>query len=301
MRILIAYDASSGADEAILDLVRAGLPGRAQALVVAVAPDCGPEPAAASSASAFGIAPRRGRSHLALEHAAVVAARGERRVRDRFPAWEVSHRAVCGDGASAVLEEAGAWSPDLIVAGAHAARPRAGFVVLGSTVRRIVAEAPCSVRVGRRRTGVAAGPMTILVGYDASPGADAAVEAVLARSWPAGSRARILVAVDPVLVPVGAAPDEGGVPWRLLRERSGAAAARMSSAGLDASSDVVTGDPRRTLLDEAARGTADVVFVGARGSGAGGMSKLVGSSAMAVAAGAPCSVEVVRPPATPAA
>ena len=298
MRILIAYDASSGADEALEDLVRAGLPRRADALVVTAAPECGPESAPSSSAAAFGSGARRGRTHLAMEHAAVVAATGERRVRECFPRWDVGHRAVCGDGAFAVLETADRWKPDLVVAGAHAARPRHGLGVLGSTVRRVVAEAPCSVRVGRRRPGVAAGPLRILVGYDASSGADAAVASLLGRSWPAGSRSHVLVAVDPILVPVGAAPDEGGVPWRWLRERSGDAARKMAEAGLDSSSDVVTGDPRRTLLDAAARGGADVVFVGARGSGAG-MPKLVGSAALAIAAGAPCSVEVVRPP-TPA-
>jgi len=57
---------------------------------------------------------------------------------------------------------------------------------------------------------------------------------------------------------------------------------------------VVDGDPKALLPREAERWQADSIFVGARG--VRGVERfLLGSVSAAVAARAPCSVEVVRP------
>jgi nucleotide-binding universal stress UspA family protein len=67
----------------------------------------------------------------------------------------------------------------------------------------------------------------------------------------------------------------------------------LQTQGLEVSSVIREGDPKHVLLDEAAHWEADGLFVGARG-----LSRverfLLGSVSAAVAARAPCSVEVVR-------
>ena len=68
---------------------------------------------------------------------------------------------------------------------------------------------------------------------------------------------------------------------------------RLAGAGLTASSTVVDGDPKETLISEAGRWKADTVFVGARGLGVVGRL-LLGSVSGAVVTHAPCTVEIVR-------
>ena len=71
-------------------------------------------------------------------------------------------------------------------------------------------------------------------------------------------------------------------------------AAPLRPRGLMVSSVLTEGDPTHVLLDEAAQWGAESIFVGARG-----LSRverfLLGSVSAAVAARAPCAVEVSRP------
>jgi hypothetical protein len=48
------------------------------------------------------------------------------------------------------------------------------------------------VRVARGRIEEPDKPVRLIIGFDGSKGAEAAVEAVAARKWPAGSEARIV-------------------------------------------------------------------------------------------------------------
>ena len=62
--------------------------------------------------------------------------------------------------------------------------------------------------------------------------------------------------------------------------------------GLAITTKVLDGDPKTAIIEEARRWGADLILVGSHGRGA---AKLVlGSVAQAVAANAPCSVEIVR-------
>ncbi|MCE9636604.1 MAG: universal stress protein [Planctomycetes bacterium] len=305
MRIVVAYDASPGSDDALFELVRAGLADDSVALIVAATEAGGARPGGASSAASFGARAHRDPARIAMEHAGAVARCGEERLQRLFPTWKISHEVVVAgasdsetdDVPGAVAAAARAFGASLVVTGSHA-RTLSGGHLLGSVARRLVSESPCSVRVSRARDRPAPSdpprPLRVLVAYDASPGADVAVDAAAARRWPPGSLCRVVVVVDPVVAHAGADPGAGGVAWKWLRERSAAAVERLARSGLRAEVEIATGDPRRLIAEDALRFGTDVLFVGAHGAGVGAPT-LLGSVASALAATAACTVEVVRP------
>ena len=308
MKILIAYDGSQGADDALDDLPRAGLPPLAEALLVSVAevfaPPTGP-------AEAVGPVPPAVRKAWAEAAQAVEAARArvlqaQARVQALFPGWQVDAEAFADSPAWGVIKQADLWYPDLIVVGSHS-RSALGRLVLGSVSQTIVTEARCSVRVARHHDRAGAAPARLVIGVDGSPNAKAAVDAMAARVWPPGSAVYVVAVLDArlstALAPtpplleewVGAGPVETQ-EWvhsmvETLRQP-------LQAAGLAVSSDVKEGDPKRILPDIAAQWEADCLVVGARGLGR--MQRfLLGSVSAAVAARAHCSVEVIRPPHSP--
>jgi nucleotide-binding universal stress UspA family protein len=70
--------------------------------------------------------------------------------------------------------------------------------------------------------------------------------------------------------------------------------AELENKGVTVSSAVVTGDPKRVLVQHAEEFGADCIFTGATGFSNPIERFLVGSVSAAVAARAHCSVEVVR-------
>lgn len=96
--------------------------------------------------------------------------------------------------------------------------------------------------------------------------------------------------VIPALRRQASAEEEQGWAHRVVA----AAAQTLRADGLAVSSLVEASDPKALLPREAERWRADASFVGA--SGVRGIDRfLLGSVSAAVAARAPCSVEVVRP------
>jgi nucleotide-binding universal stress UspA family protein len=196
MNIVIAYDGSDFAKVAIDDLLRAGLPQKANALVVCVvetllptpsAPMMDLPPRALPSRVAGTLLQARAETDQAREEASAFARQGSRRVQGLFPHWGVYPEPVVGAPAEAVIQKAIDWQADLIVIGSHG-RSALARIVLGSVSKRVATGAPCSVRVARHVVE-RSGPGR-LVGVDGSPGAEAAIGAVASRSWPAGTEAR---------------------------------------------------------------------------------------------------------------
>ena len=82
--------------------------------------------------------------------------------------------------------------------------------------------------------------------------------------------------------------------WDQIRQIFEPSADKLRSAGLDATVMIRRGNPKDELIGEAESWGADCIFVGAKG--VRGLDRLLlGSVSSAVAASAPCSVEVVRP------
>ncbi len=153
--------------------------------------------------------------------------------------------------------------------------------MLGSVSHHAVLYAPCSTRVGRYREGcesaLPTAPVRIIVGWDGSDDAAAALRATGARHWPAGSRVRLVTALDlslatalPAIIPaeliaVGFPPvvdDQSDA----LQEGMRIAAEHLRASGLVVEDPVMRcGDPKHVLIDEARTWPADCIFIGARG------------------------------------
>jgi nucleotide-binding universal stress UspA family protein len=310
MNIVIAYDGSDFAKAAIDDLRRAGLPQKANALVVCVGETLLPTPSASMmdlppsalpSRVAGTLLQARAETEQAREEAGAFARQGSRRAHGLFPHWGVYPEPVVGAPAEAVIQKATDWRADLIVIGSHG-RSTLARVVLGSVSKRVATEAPCSVRVARHvveRTG----PARIIVGVDGSPGAEAAIGAVASRSWPGGTEARLLAVDDTIrpmgtvsLVPTAAAWISESNEEQLAKAHAMLehAANELLEAGLAVTLQTPKGRPQELLREEAASWEADCIFVGARGFRNGGQPWRAGSVSTALVTHAPCSVEVIR-------
>lgn len=315
MRVLVAYDGSDCADAALADLQRAGLPREVEALVFTVGetfltplPVLSYEVVAAAATSrrvSSALAQSQARAGHALEAAREIAESGRDLLGSAFPGWEVRAEAVAGNPARAVIEKAGQWPADLVVVGTHG-RSALGRLLLGSVSAKVAADARRSVRVARCPDNkfVVQAPIRLLVGYDGSPSARAVVRAVARRSWPAGSMARV-VAVSEYpsassivgLIPGAAATLNGRareMSARLSEEVEAAQEDLGAVAGLHVSGEVLRGDARRVLAEEAERSQADCIFVGSRGLGGAVERFVLGSVSSALVKNAPCTVEVVR-------
>lgn len=286
MKILIAHDGSGRSDDAITDLVRAGMPADAQVIVLSVA-DAWVAPSMPLEVAAGGVdfAARQAVVDASLARARDIAEKGATLARATFPGWTVSSEATAGSPAWELIRRADEWKPHVLVVGATG-RSSVERVMFGTVANLVVTNARCCVRVARPRLD-ASGPPRVIIAVDGSPGALAAVDVVAARQWPTGSEAHVVEAVeDWALALRGAA---GSTPSHGARE----AAERLSKAGLKAEARLISGDPKRVLLEHAMSWEADTLFVGARGLRA--LERfLLGSISAAIASRATCSVEIVR-------
>jgi nucleotide-binding universal stress UspA family protein len=303
MRLLIAYDGSACANEALDDLGRAGLPPEIEAHVVAVSEEWLPDFGEEHHTHDWGTVvttQRRTRSGAALEQARQFAEIAVRRLQKRFPDWTISTFVNADSPAFGLLSAADLIEPDLIVVGSHG-RTALGRLILGSVSQKVLAEASCSVRIARYHPAVEGSPVRIVLGVDGTPDSDAAVEVVASRNWPKGSTVLAVAAhglVDVEVPPLGAPAtlplsERIDEHWQILNRVTEEAASRLRAAGLVARAEVKDGAPIPVLIDTAREWGADGIFLGARGHRF--LERfLLGSVSAAVAARAGCSVEVIR-------
>jgi nucleotide-binding universal stress UspA family protein len=311
MKVLIAYDGSDCADSALDDLRRTGLPPDAEALILSVAEVWLPPPppssyeiveAAREAESPADLQKTYLKGSDAVIESRALAERARERLQNNFPGWLIGIEASYGSPAWELIMKADQWKPDLIVVGSHG-RNVLGRFVMGSVSQKILTEARCSVRVARGRVEVNGSPARIIVGVDGSPGSEAAVQAVAARQWPSGSEVRVIIVEDPLvptmignLIPNVAKwieeGNKGEVDW--VQKLAELATEQLRSSDLNISSVVLTGDPKRVLVEEAEKWGADCIFVGSTGFSNALERFMLGSVSAAVAARAHCSVEVVR-------
>ena len=147
--------------------------------------------------------------------------------------------------------------------------------------------------------------MRIVIGYDGSQSADAAVREVVERAWPAGTEVRLVTAVPSVIAP----PAAGGVEYYAPVWAKARAVAREQALGrilkalemFKTRHDLVTSyeirdeEPKTALVEAAREWKADLLILGSQGTSALGRL-FVGSVCHAMVSHAPCSVEVVRAP-----
>lgn len=297
MRVMLAYDGSAGA-EAARDLVAHLRWPAGTAITLVAALERGPD---LFGAPDFAVVPRD--SHEAEElllqdlQSTLLAAAAPLHAPDRI----VETRVVRGRPASALLDEATAMQPDLIVIGSRGHGPLA-TVLVGSVSTEVVDHAPCPVLVAR-------GPAAhrLVVGVDGSTSAQRAIATLSA--WPifAGLPARVVTVAQP---PAGWAVSIGAAfypAWVELRdstidsrrgqlEQIGERACEdLARAGLQATSEMREGDAADELLHAITEDGADLIIVGSRGLSA--LSRLaLGSVARKVLLHTHASVLVVREP-----
>jgi nucleotide-binding universal stress UspA family protein len=309
MKLLIAYDGSKSAETAIDDLSAAGLPGTGVAYVVSVAEVWLP-PADAIGSAANGnsayidsiIRRHRENGEKLLSEASIRAGHAAARVRVALPEWQVYSQSSWGSPAWEILTAAEEHSSDLIVVGSHG-HSGISRLVLGSISHTVLTEAKCSVRVSRGKIEVDPAPERIVIGFDGSKGAFAAVDTVAARKWMPQTKVKLLAATEPLMPsaigrfipPVSKAVDEVNViedHW--ISDLAQTALEKLRQAGIEAHFHMHPGNPKHVLVQEAESWGADCIFLGANAWGGRLARILLGSTASAVAARAHCSVEAVR-------
>lgn len=284
MKVLIGYDGSIGADAALADLRKTGLPPDTEARILSVGELWLPPP------SSYGLVDTgfaSGPSQI-MRDAEDLAVAGRDKVLAAFPQWATHHEARVGSPARQLLELTGEWKPDLLVVGSHG-RTGLAKLFLGSVSQKVASEAPCSVRIARGRIDGPDEPARIVVGIDGSRGAEAAVRAVVGRDWPEGSHARLVTAIGPFSIDGRELKGE----LERVRELHSSGLERLRSTGLEVTSTIHEADPRMFIVENAEQWGADCIFLGA--SGLLTIDRfLFGTVAAAVTARANCSVEVVR-------
>jgi nucleotide-binding universal stress UspA family protein len=149
--------------------------------------------------------------------------------------------------------------------------------------------------------------MKILAAYDGSPASEAALDELIRRPWPEGTKVRIVTAVER---PLPTPPPDGAIYGPMiekmrsaLREEAyrriqGALARFKARPDLETSFELREGNARSVLLDAIREWGADLVFTGSHGTS--GLARLfLGSVSHALVTHAPCSVEVVKVPQPP--
>lgn len=305
MKILIGYDGSRSAEAALDDLQRAGLPDEGEFLVLSVAEIWMPPPQQNKDFQAYAedlqaVFPEKGGKILA--EAETFAHHAEKRLRLKFPNWKIRAETNFGSPAREILKKAETFNPDLIAVGSEG-RSAIGRVLLGSVSRKILTEAKCSARAARGKIEVDPSPLRVVIGFDGSKGAKAAVSQVASRNWREMSEIRLIAATNHSLpaaigrfVPPVAewVDDEARAEQSWIEMIAAEELEKLRSASLSAELLVYPGNPKKVLIEEAQKWNADCIFLGATADSSRVERFLLGSTAAAIAERAHCSVEVVR-------
>ncbi|AWE54923.1 universal stress protein [Streptomyces nigra] len=196
------------------------------------------------------------------------------------PDIEVTHEVVTGGAVEVLTAESRA--ADLLVVGA---RGVGGFVgmLLGSTAVSLAAHALCPVLVVRGEQG---GDGPVVVAADGSPRGERAVEFAFAEAALRGAELLAVHAWQPDYAPAGTGVEAAE---RLLALSVAGFAERYPDVVVR--QQVLSGEPRETLIESSRN--AQLMVVGARGRG-GFAGLLLGSVSQAVLHHAHCPVAVVR-------
>jgi nucleotide-binding universal stress UspA family protein len=285
LKILIGYDGSRRITDVPQDLLYAGLPHEANTKIVSVVTTIIP---AGMRELAFS-PPIIEVNEREIEFARHAVKELCQRLRELYPNWVLESAVRWGRVALEIIHQTMEWRPDLVVV-APLSRGRFDRLVFGSLSRSIVENSQCSVRIPRRTELRGGMWLRLVIGFDGSKGATAAVREVASRPWPVDTEARLVVALKPSR---GIRSNLGNVGEQRLRPALVAAEEILRGAGLEVTSEVRLGTPRQVLLDEAEDWGANCIFLG-RNNRSSWSRLLLGSTSAAVASQAKCSVEVVR-------
>lgn len=289
MRVLVAYDGSNGATEAVAVVASAAWPKDSLVRVVSVI-----EPV---------VMPMHGPWADDAFDAAIAAQAGDRNAevvrRLKVPQRSVDGAVLRGRPATVIIDEARTFAADLIVIGSRGQGPIASLL-LGSVSTEVIDHAPCPVFVARAPT-----VRQVVFATDESPSALAAES--LVAEWPIfdGLPIRVVsvahvvhawtTGVAPTMyrqVLAAYAADLRDAKRTHLRAAEDAAE-RLRGAGRLAEPEMRQGDPAAEIIAAAEERGADLIVLGSRGR-TGVARLLLGSVARNVLSGTTGSVLIVH-------
>lgn len=286
MKILISYDGSLHSTAALKDLLRAGLPVEAEAVVISLPKSYFAERDRNK---------RNGRTNTPacsaekLEEAAAMAKQASDVIRENFPAWEVRSELAVGSAARVIAKKVGQWNPNLIVLGLQDdAELRPSH--FGGVLRRIAIGAKCSVRVARGFNAETDEAPRVLLCVDGSPYTEAAVNAVASRELQKGAEVRILTVVNPFDYSIPELADKAIERAKSLHRIIANVLDRIPAF---TSSVVAEGGPEKVILRVTEEWKPDCVFLAPHQRSRFSRSLLGGVSGTVVAR-AKCAVELAR-------
>ena len=221
--------------------------------------------------------------------------------------WNVRTEVLEGSPRRTINAFAKEWRADLVMVGSHE-RSQLARLCLGSTAQSVMRHAPCSVEIvrpgGDGGGSAGSGALKILAATDGSEFSAAALRAVAARPWPAGSKLKVISVPEFILT-----KDASYLVTHETKEFGDLGAASIEDAKkcIAAAREIVSGSPLtvnaelpeyedrpyQVILHEAEEWDADLIVVGSHGRS--GLDRVVmGSVSEAVALHAKCSVEIIR-------
>jgi nucleotide-binding universal stress UspA family protein len=219
--------------------------------------------------------------------------------------WAVEQEVDLGRPRQRIAEIAGSWKADLIVVGSNEAGPLTRLL-LGSTARAVLRQAPCSVEIVRpllNEEGLIRDKgLKILVTTDGSEYSTVALQSLASRPWPVGSKFRVISIPEPFM-PLGEfsyfemkeIENLNTVAFKNAKHyvESGADIVRKSGLEVETDTPLPRDNDAREIVKEAERWHARMIVLGSHGR-RGFDRWTLGSVSEYVALHAPCSVEVIR-------
>jgi nucleotide-binding universal stress UspA family protein len=292
MRVLLAFDGSAGAAEAVSLAQAIAWPADSRLRIVSVVePGAWVPPLPRVPMTTAPVLEPELVAYLEGEQAEIVK---------RLPLVSRTEAAILrGRPGSTIIDDARDFAADLVMVGSRGHGPIASLV-LGSVSAEVVDHAPCPVLVARRGT-----VKRVVIATDDSPSARAAED--LVAGWPIFDG----LPIDVISVADAVRPWTSGIAPMFQRQARDAyahelnaaietaervasnAAGRLRQGGRDADATVGRGDPAAEIVDFAENSQADLIVLGSRGRSA--LAEiLLGSVARNVLAGSTASVLVVR-------
>lgn len=306
MKLLLAFDGSEPAENALDDLALAGLPADAQAIILTVIPFIlppeAPEPQSYEvqgfpDCYAEVVVRNRMKSVSSLKAKESAASRHLKRL---FPGWKIGVECVNGSPSHEIHKRAGTYEPDLIVLGSRG-WSLTGKLLIGSVAEKALLHSRWNTRIGNGKPRKP-GPPRLIIGFDGSKESRLAVEVVAERDWPKGTFIQLTTVsdfqnrIDQMTRTLGArriAIQESIADWPWMENKMAKAKDRLDQPGIEVGTTVLSGDPRTKLIDQAKKIRADTVFLGSHGL-TGVRQFLLGSVSSFVSSHPPCSIEIVR-------
>lgn len=291
MKILIAYDGSEFAKPILDDLRYAGLPLRAEVVVLTLAE---PEDFLVRKETKGVV----GWLSCRLIEARMSARLARDYIQANFPGWDVTFEARLAAAPHEIVRKVAEWNPDLAIIGQHGCggSKRAG---LGRVAKRLFKEANCSVRIARARIRRRGAPPRFVIPLAASQNLKATARVVTSRLWPPGTEVKLVASLGPILsekqLAGGVLDTQVEAVAKAVMDLQRPVERKLQSANLLVTSEIMAGSPATDVIETARRWRADCVFVGAEEMSF--IERIFCSDFVAsVASQAECSVEVVRGP-----